>query len=104
MNLETQVRTIQALGYSREEAQFLRLVALHSGYFVRRQFLRAAECRRGKRDQDFVDELLARGHACREIFREDRHLFRLQSKVLYEALGDEDNRNRREHPPSTVRL
>jgi hypothetical protein len=104
MSIETQIRAIQALGYDQQEAQFLRLVALHSGYFVRRQFLRAAECRRGKRDQDFVDELIARGHACREVFREDRHLFRLQSKVIYEALGEEDNRNRREHQPSTVRL
>jgi hypothetical protein len=31
----------------------------------------------------FIDELIARGHACREVFREDRHLFRLQSKVIY---------------------
>ena len=104
MSIETQIRAIQALGYSQQEAQFLRLVALHSGYFVRRQFLRATDGRRGKRDQDFIDELLDRGHACREVFREDRHLFRLQSKVIYEALGEEDNRNRREHQPSTVRL
>ena len=104
MTIETQVRTIQALGYSQQAAQFLRLVALHSGYFVRRQFLRATDGRRGKRDQDFIDELLGRGHACREVFREDRHLFRLQSKAIYEALGEEDNRNRREHQPSTVRL
>lgn len=104
MDVETQFRTIQALGYSREEAQFLRIVALHSGYFVRRQFLRAADCRRGKRDQEFIENLLSRGHAVREIFREDRHLFRIQSKVIYEALGEEDNRNRREHQPSTVRL
>jgi hypothetical protein len=104
MGVETQIRAIQALGYSHSEAQFLRLVALHSGYFVRRQFLRAIDGRRGKRDQDFIDELLARRHARRKIFREDRHLFRIQSKVIYEALGEEDNRNRREHQPSTVRL
>ncbi len=104
MSIETQIRTIQALGYSQPEAQFLRLVALHSGYFVRRQFLRAIDGRRGKRDQDFIDQLLGLGHAVREIFREDRHLFRLQSKVIYEALGEEDSRNRREHQPSTVRL
>ena len=104
MNVETQIRSIQALGYSREEAQFLRVVALHSGYFVRRQFLRAADCHRGKRDQEFIDQLLGRRHAVREIFRQDRHLFRLQSKVIYEALGDQDNRNRREHQASTVRL
>jgi hypothetical protein len=104
MDVETQVRMIAALGYTREEAQFLRVVALHSGYFVRRQFLYAVDCQRGKRDQEFLAQLLGQGHAVREIFREDRHLFRIQSKVIYEALGEEDNRNRREHQPSTVRL
>jgi hypothetical protein len=71
---------------------------------VRRQFLRSVGAERGKRAQDFIDQLIGRGHAVREIFREDRHLFRLQSKVIYEGLGEEDNRNRREHQPSTVRL
>jgi hypothetical protein len=102
--VETQIPAIQALGYSHSEARFLPLVALHSGYFVRRQFLRAIDGRRGKRDQDFIEELLARGHACPKIFREDRHLFRIQSKVIYEAMSWEDNRNRREHRPSTIRL
>jgi hypothetical protein len=104
MTTQMQIQSIQSFGYSQAEARFLRFVALHSGYFLRRQFLRSVDCGRGKRAQDFIEELIARGHACREVFREDRHLFRLQSKAIYEALGDEDNRNRREHQPSTVRL
>lgn len=104
MITDSQIQAIQALGYNRQEAQFLCLVALHSGYFVRRQFLRHTGAQRGQRAQDFIDELIERGHACREVFREDRHLFRLQSKAIYEALTEEDNRNRREHQPSTVRL
>jgi hypothetical protein len=104
MTKEDQIRAIQALGYSQPQALFLRLVALHSGYFVRRQFLRFTGSARGKRVQDFIDRLIARGHARCEIFRGDRHLFRLHSKVIYEALGQDDNRSRREHQPSTVRL
>jgi hypothetical protein len=104
MTIENQIQAIQAIGYSQPEAQFPRLVALHSGYFVRRQFLRHIGAQRGKRAHDFIDELIGRGHACREVFREDGHLFHLQSKVIYEALGEEDNRNRREHQPATVRL
>ena len=88
MSIETQIRTIQALGYSQPEGQFLRLVALHSASAIRSS---STNCS-------------ARGHVVREIFREDRHLFRMQSKMIYEALGEEDNRNRREHQPSTVRL
>jgi hypothetical protein len=104
MTKEDQIRAIQALGYSQLEAQFLRLVALHSGYFVRRQFLRFTESARGKRAQDFIDRLIARSHARRQIFRQDRHLFRLQSKAIYEALGQDEHRHGREHQPSTVRL
>ena len=104
MTIEDQVGAIQALGYSRTEAQFVRLVALHSGYFVRRQFLRWLGRGRGKRSQGFIQKLISRGHACCEIYRQDRHLFRLQSKTLFEAVGDENHRNRREHQASTVRL
>jgi len=104
VTIETQIQTIQTLGYSQPEAQFLRVVALQSGYFVRRQFLRSIGADRGKRAQGFIDQLIGRGHASRLVFRADRHLFRLQSKAIYEALGEKDNRNRRDHQPSTVRL
>ncbi len=104
MTLEQQHRAIETFGYTEAEARFLRLVALHGGYFVRRQFLLSAQCDPGKRAQDFLERLLARKHACREIFREDRHLFRLHFKPIYAAIGEDDNRNRREHQPNTIRL
>src|SRR5215831_17136544 len=56
-------RTIQTLGYSELEAHFLRLVALHSGYFVRRQFVRSVGAERGQRAQDFIEELVGRGRS-----------------------------------------
>jgi len=104
MTIDSQIDAIQGIGYARSEARFLRLVALHSGYFVRRQVLIALGCRPGKRAQGFIEELIFRGHACREIYRKNRHIFRVQSKVIYEALGQDDNCNRREHQPSTIRL
>lgn len=104
MTTEQKISAIQSFGYTESEAQFLCLVALHGGYFVRRQFLYSAGCELGKRAQDFIDKLTTRKHACREIYREDRHLFRLHHKPMYAAIGEEDNRNRREHQPSTVRL
>ena len=104
MNMEEQIRAIQSFGYSEVEARFLRLVALHGGYFVRRQFLRSAGCELGKRAQDFIDKLAARKHACRDIYREDRHLYRLHYGPIYAAIGEEGNRNRREHQPATIRV
>lgn len=104
MTLEQHIRAIESFGYTQIEARFLRLVALHGGYFVRRQFLYSANCELGKRAQDFIDKLTARKHACREIYREDRHLYRLHYRPIYAAIGEEDNRNRREHSPATIRV
>jgi len=104
MTLAQQTHAIEKFGYTEAEARFLRLVALHGGYFVRRQFLHSANCELGKRAQDFIDKIIARKHACREIYREDRHLYRLHYKPIYAAIGEEDNRNRREHQPATVRV
>ncbi|HVR22986.1 MAG TPA: hypothetical protein VMU26_06660 [Candidatus Polarisedimenticolia bacterium] len=104
MTREQQIRAVEGFGYTEAEARFLCLVALHGGYFVRRQFLHSAGCELGKRAQDFVDKTTARKHACREVYREDRHLFRLHYKPIYAAIGEEDNRNRREHQPATIRL
>lgn len=104
MTTDQKISAIQRFGYTEPEARFLCLVALHGGYFVRRQFLRSAGCDLGKRPQDFIDKITARKHACREIYREDRHLFRLHYKPMYASIGEQDNRNRREHQPSTIRL
>ena len=104
MTMEQRIRSVANFGYTEAEARFLCLVALHGGYFVRRQFLYSAGCELGKRAQDFIDKLTARKHARREVYREDRHLFRLHYKPIYAAIGEEDNRNRREHQPATIRL
>ncbi len=104
MTMEQRIRAVESFGYTKAEARFLCLVALHGGYFVRRQFLYSAGCELGKRAEDFIDKLTARKHACREVYREDRHLFRLHYKPIYAAIGEEDNRNRREHQPTTIRL
>ena len=104
MTPEDQTFAIQRFAYTETEARFLRLVALHGGYFVRRQFLSFADCDPGKRAQDFIDKLTARKHACPEIYRQDRHLYRLHYRPIYAAIGEEDNRNRREHQPATIRV
>ena len=44
--VEEAVESIRRLGYTPEEAEFLMLAAIHSGYFVRRQF--SALCPSGK--------------------------------------------------------
>ena len=80
------------------------MLARHGGYSVRLQFLHSANCDLGKRAQDFIDKLTVRKHARREIYREDRHIYRLHYKPICAAVGEEDKRNRRKYQPSTIRL
>ena len=103
MTEEERIHNLQGFGYSTEEARFLGIVALHSGYFVRRQFDAAIGVERGKRTSAFVEKLLARGHARRYTFEHNRQVFQLQYKPFYEAVGDEHSRNRREHQPQTIK-
>src|SRR5579864_880497 len=103
MTEEERIHNLQGFGYSMEQARFLGIVALHSGYFVRRQFDAAIGVERGKRTSVFVEKLLARGHARRYTFEHNRQVFQLQYKPFYEAVGDEHSRNRRGHQPQTIK-
>ena len=103
MTDQERISNLEAFGYSTDEARFLALVALHSGYFVRRQFDAAIDVNRGKRTLAFTDKLLYRGHARRYVFEHNRQVFQLQYKPFYEAVGDENSRNRREHQPQTIK-
>jgi hypothetical protein len=103
MTDEERVANLETFGYSTDEARFLALVALHSGYFVRRQFDASIDVTRGKRTLAFTEKLLDRGHARRYVFEHNRQVFQLQYKPFYEAVGDENSRNRREHQPQTIK-
>jgi len=103
MTDEQRIANLEAFRYSTDEARFLALVALHSGYFVRRQFDAAVDVYRGKRSSEFTAKLLDRGHARRYVFDHNRQVFHLQYKPFYEAVGDGNSRNRREHQPQTIK-
>ena len=68
------VRALQRFGYAEPEGAFLSLAALHSGYFLRRQYTRflgakdsgkvnqlgrKAPCQEGRQDFDLASELTA---------------------------------------------
>jgi hypothetical protein len=97
------IQRLQKLGYEEGEARFLSIVALHSGYFLRRQFLRFTGGTKGWKDIALLERLKANGHARALVFRHERMVYHLSSKSIYEALGDPNNRNRREHQPATIK-
>ncbi len=90
---------VQGLGYTEREASFLVTVALHSGYFLMRQF----SVTNGKVSDRLAKKLAFYGHAAVTKCANKTLLFHLQAKAVYRALDQENNRHRRLHNPYHVR-
>ena len=99
MTIAEQTAAIQRFGYTAREAGFLALAALHSGYFLRRQFCP----KRGKLAEALCRKVLALGHARTAVYARNTHLYHLCAKPLYAALEQQDNRHRRQHDPFYLR-
>lgn len=97
------IDALKALGYEDPEARFLCLAALHSGYFLRRQFLAFVGAPKGWRDDSFTQKLISRKHCVATAFRHGHMVYRLSSKPFFAALDEHDNRNRREKQPATIK-
>ncbi len=86
---------LRRFGYTEREAAFLYLVGIHSGHFLRRQYLAFIQ----KEDGAMVQRLLAKSvgleHVCPIEYEHGRHIYHLKSKRIYRILGQEDSQNRR---------
>ncbi len=91
------LEALQALGYTEAEAQFLYIVATHSGYFVARQFLAFNGAHWGCRTNTFWNKLHTKKHARTETFPKSGTIYHLFSRRLYRQIGRENIRNRRQH-------
>ena len=91
------IAAIEALGYTREEARFLYLVAVHSGYFVPRQFLTFSGARWNKRSSRFTAKLESRGHVTWREYNRTGGVYHLFTRTLYFRIGKENLRHRRRH-------
>ncbi len=90
-------------GYTEREADFLRLAALLSGYFIRNQFNQfiGKEC--GALSQRFLNRGIGLGHLHVLPAMGGRRVYHVSAISVYRALSDPDNRNRRGHQTRTVR-
>lgn len=96
MTFDDRVRALAYLGFTPRQTRFLTLVALHSGFCVRRQFAAFAGVEYGKNVRAFLDQLVSRGLARRLQFDVNRgHVYHLSAGEVYRAIGQDDNRNRR---------
>jgi hypothetical protein len=97
MTFEDRVRSLEPLGFTPRQTRFIATVALHSGYCLRRQYGAFAGVRYGKNVCDFLETLVERQLADRFTQRPDRGLiYHLQARAIYRALGQDENRNRRD--------
>jgi hypothetical protein len=97
MTLEDRVVALEPLGFTPRQTRFIALVALHSGYCLRRQYAAFAGIRYGKSVCDLFEKLVARGLATSFTQRADRgRIYHLQARAIYRAIGEPEHRNRRE--------
>lgn len=94
---------LQKFGYTERQAAFLYTVALHGGYFLRRQYLSHAGSDPGGTAQRFLDRLIANHHAKAATFSDKTAVYQLCARPLYEAIDAGNNRNRRFHQTFAVR-
>jgi len=101
--LPIHTETIRYFGYTEEEAQFLYLVATHSGYFTCQQFLQFLKTKPGKRSVAFARKVVEKKHASAKEYLRNGRVFHLFSRNVYEAIGRENVRFRRVHSTEYIR-
>jgi hypothetical protein len=97
------IKALQVLGYNDREAGFLCLAALHSGYFLRRQYYAFASVESGKAALLLEENLLDKRHAKVISFARGTQLYHLCSRPFYHALQEGDNRHRRSGAPLSIK-
>ncbi|MGC8551144.1 MAG: hypothetical protein ACP5M4_15815 [Acidobacteriaceae bacterium] len=89
------IQSLEAVGYVGREASFLYLVAVHSGYFLRRQYHRFTQREGGR----MATRFLRKAHRHRHIqvieCGQKRHIYHLTAKPIYAALGLAGSQHRR---------
>ena len=89
------IDSLSCLGYSEREATFLYMVALHSGYFLRRQFNCAVKRRLGSAAARFLAKAKRAGHVREIQCGAGRLLYQLHARQLYQIVGQRNSQNRR---------
>jgi hypothetical protein len=97
------IDTIRCLGYSERQASFIYTVAVHSGYFLRRQFNFSVQRRRGWIAANFLAKAIRAGHVREIQCAPSRLLYQLCAKQIYRIVGQKNSRNRRAKSPREIR-
>jgi hypothetical protein len=88
------IGSLESIGYREREASFLYLVAVHSGYFLRRQYAQFVQRESGSVSSEFLEKAARFLHLRVIECSRGRHIYHLSSKPVYRALLDRDSPNR----------
>lgn len=89
------IPVLESVGYTEREAAFLYLVALHSGFFLRRQYGRFVHRERGAIAEQLLRRAAALGHLQSIACGQARFVYHLTAKEVYAALGLAASQHRR---------
>ncbi len=89
------ISVLESVGYTEREAAFLYLVAVHSGYFLRRHYGRFIQRERGAIAEQLLRKAVALGHLQSIACGQARFVYHLTSKEVYAAVGLAASQHRR---------
>jgi hypothetical protein len=96
------IDSLAGFGYSEREAAFLYLVAVHSGYCLRRQFNQFVARERGAIATHFLRRAVGLGHLTATPCAEGRLIYHLADRKLYGLVGLPRSQGRRIKSPGEV--
>lgn len=103
MTFDDRVRALTVFGFNDVQTRFLATVALHSGFCLHRHYMTFAGLQYGAGVREFFDRLVVHRLARRLRFRQDRgDVFHLHNSAIYDAIGQNENRNRRQTSPALI--
>jgi hypothetical protein len=98
------IAALESLGYTEREAAFLYLVAVHSGYFLRRQFDYFIDRNKGSIAMRFLEKARIAGHVQLLDTAHRRQVYHLFYKPIYRLIGAPNSQNRRVKGDADVRV
>ena len=97
------ILALTSLGYTEREAAFLYLVAVHSGYFVRRQFDYFTDRNKGALVMRLLTKARDAGHLGVLDYKQGWHVYHVCARAIYRLLGDPESQKRRRKGDAQVR-
>jgi hypothetical protein len=96
MTFQDRIRALTMFGFTERQAGFLTMVMLHSGVCLGRQYCAYANIVRGQKMHDLFTFLTVNRFATPyPDGSRITHVYHVQAKPLYAAIGEADNRNRK---------